>query len=327
MAIRWGICSTGKIAESFAAALCYVEDAVCAGVSSRTLSKAQAFAEKYGFERAYDSLEEMISEGSLDIVYIASPMACHFGHAKTALLAGVNVLCEKSITLNGRELSELLEIAKTRELFFMEAMWMKCRPTFLKAMEWIRSGRIGAVQAVKADFCNNCTFDENDRLFIPQLGGGSLLDLAVYPLTLAEAAFGGKPISIASSARMGKTGVDFDMAALLTYPAGYASINAGFDMQCANNAAIIGDKGHIELGNWFLCTDDVTLYDNNNAVTEHFHMSNLSNGYEYEIMEVNRCLNEGRRESSLVPHSGTVNVMAMMDECRRQWNFRFPGEE
>ncbi len=327
MAIRWGICSTGKIAESFATALCYVEDAVCAGVSSRSLSKAKAFSEKYGFERAYGSLEEMLSDGNLDVVYIASPMACHFEQAKTALLAGVNVLCEKSVTLNGRELSELLAIAKEKELFFMEAMWMKCRPTFLKAMEWIRSGRIGTVQAVKADFCNNCTFDETDRLFIPELGGGSLLDLAVYPLTLAEAAFGGKPLSIATGVRMGKTGVDFDMAVLLTYPTGYASVNAGFDMQCGNNAAIIGDKGHIEFGNWFLCTDDAVLYDDNNAIVERFHMTGLCNGYEYEVMEVNRCLSAGRRESSLVPHGGTVNVMAMMDECRRQWGFKFPTEK
>lgn len=327
MSIRWGICSTGKIAETFAAALNSVDEAICAAVSSRTLEKAESFANKYGFERAFGSLDEMLAEGDLDIVYIASPMACHYEHAKTAILAGVNVLCEKSVTLNCQQLSELLMLARKKRVFFMEAMWMKCRPSFLKAMEWIREGRIGNVQMVKADFCNSVTFDENDRLFKPELGGGCLLDLAVYPFTLAEAVFGGAPERIFSKARMGKTGVDFDMAAILEYRNGFASVTAGFDAQCGNNAVIIGDKGHIELGNWFFCTCDAELFDENNAVTESFHQDNLCNGYEYEIVEANRCLNAGLPESPLVPHEGTANVMEMMDECRRQWGFKFPEEK
>ena len=326
MPIRWGICSTGKIAETFAAALNSVDESICAAVSSRSLEKAEKFAGKYGFEKAFGSLEEMLSDGNIDIVYIASPMACHYEHAKTAILAGVNVLCEKSVTLNCEQLSELLTLAKTKRVFFMEAMWMKCRPSFLKVMEWIKDGRIGSVQMVKADFCNSVTFDENDRLFIPELGGGCLLDLAVYPFTLVEAVFGGKPDNITSKARMGKTGVDFDMAAILEYENGFAAVTAGFDAQCGNNAAIIGDKGHIELGNWFFCTCDAFLFDENNAVVENFHQDNLCNGYEYEIMEANRCLSAGLPESPLVPHAGTVNVMEMMDECRKQWKFQFPEE-
>ncbi len=326
MAIRWGICSTGKIAETFAAALASVEESVCAAVSSRSLEKAQEFALKYGFEKAYGSLEDMLSEGGVDVVYIASPMACHYAHAKTAILAGVNVLCEKSVTLNGRQLSELLELAAEKNVFFMEAMWMKCRPSFLKAMEWIKDGSIGKVQMVKADFCNDVDFDQNDRLFRPDLGGGCLLDLAVYPLTLAEAAFGGMPDSIFSKARIGKTGVDIDMAAMLEYENGFADISAGFNSKFANNAVIAGDKGHIELGDWFMCTCDAVLLDENNTVVESFHQDNLCNGYEYEIMEVNRCINAGLKESRLVPHSGTINVMAMMDECRRQWEYKFPDE-
>lgn len=326
MPIRWGICSTGKIAETFAAALNSVDEAICAAVSSRRLEKAEKFAGKYGFEKAFGSLEEMLAEGDLDIVYIASPMACHYEHAKTAILAGVNVLCEKSVTLNCNQLSELLTLAKTKRVFFMEAMWMKCRPSFLKAMEWIREGRIGSVQMVKADFCNSVTFDENDRLFKPDLGGGCLLDLAVYPFTLAEAVFGGVPDRIFSKARIGKTGVDFDMAAILEYKSGFAAVTAGFDAQCGNNAAIIGDKGHIELGNWFMCTCDAVLFDENNAVVESFHQDNICNGYEYEIMEANRCLSAGLPESQLVPHEGTANVMEMMDECRKQWKFRFPED-
>ncbi|MBQ8724053.1 MAG: Gfo/Idh/MocA family oxidoreductase [Oscillospiraceae bacterium] len=326
MPIRWGICSTGKIAETFAAALNSVDESICAAVSSRSLERAESFASKYGFEKAFGSLEEMLSDGNIDIVYIASPMACHYEHAKTAILAGVNVLCEKSVTLNCEQLHELLALAKTKRVFFMEAMWMKCRPSFLKAMEWIKDGGIGNVQMVKADFCNSVTFDENDRLFKPDLGGGCLLDLAVYPFTLAEAVFGGKPDNITSKARMGKTGVDFDMAAILEYESGFAAVTAGFDAQCGNNAAIIGDRGHIELGNWFMCTCDAVLFDENNAVVENFHQDNLCNGYEYEIMEANRCLSAGLPESPLVPHAGTVSVMEMMDECRKQWKIRFPEE-
>ncbi|MBQ8688279.1 MAG: Gfo/Idh/MocA family oxidoreductase [Ruminococcus sp.] len=324
--IHWGICSTGKIAETFAAALRSVEDAVCTCVSSRTLKKAQDFADRHGFQRAYGSLEEMLCDPELDVVYIASPMACHYEHAKAVLNAGKHVLCEKSVTLNVQELSELLELAGEKQLFFMEAMWMKCRPVFLKAMEWIESGRIGDVQMLKADFCNSVDYDEEDRLFRPELGGGCLLDLAVYPFTLAEAVFGGKPETISTQVRMGKSGVDFDMAAILQYKSGFAAITAGFDIPCGNNAVIVGSKGRIDIGNWFFCSCDAALFDENNRPLEQFHQDNLCNGYEYEIMEVNRCLTEGASESGLVPHRGTVNVMEMMDACRKQWGFRFPQE-
>lgn len=326
MAIHWGICSTGKIAETFAAALEHAADAECTCVSSRTLEKAQAFAERHGFRRAYGSLEEMLRDEELDVVYIASPMACHYDHAKAAILAGKNVLCEKSVTLNIQQLAELLELARKKRVFFMEAMWMKCRPSFLKAVEWIRSGRIGEVRMIKADFCNRVDYDENDRLFRPELGGGCLLDLAVYPFTLVETVFGGRPEQIHSQMHMGKSGVDFDMAAILQYKGGFAAVTAGFDIPCGNNAVIVGSKGSVELGNWFFCSCDAALYDENNACLERFHEDNLCNGYEYEIMEVNRCLRAGLWESSLVPHIGTVHVMEMMDECRKQWGFVFPQE-
>ncbi|MCH5325480.1 MAG: Gfo/Idh/MocA family oxidoreductase [Eubacterium sp.] len=323
---NWGILATGKIAATFAKAINFTEGATLYAAASRTVDKAKAFAEQYGAQKYYGSYDELAQDKNVDVIYIASPMAQHYENAKMCLLAGKNVLCEKTITLNSAQLAELTAIAKEKNVFFMEAMWMKLLPAFRKAKEWADSGRIGEVRAIKADFSNLCPYDENDRLFKSELGGGCLLDLGVYPITLACEFFSYEPKEIISDAFIGKSGVDFDASIVLRYQNGYADICAGFDMENNNPAYIIGSKGRIRFGNWFFCTGQVMLYDDDGNMLEEFNQPHPCNGYEFEVMHVMDCLDRGLKESDINPLSHTAATQKIMDKCRKDWGLVFEGE-
>lgn len=322
---KWGIIGTGKIAHTFAVALKHCENAELLAVASRTEEKAKQFAEEFGFEKSFGSYRDFAENSGAEIVYIATPMASHFDDAWLCLENGMNVLCEKSLTLNADQTEKLLAFAWEKKLFFMEAMWMKCRPVYRKMKEWIASGAIGDISYIKADFSNFIPYDESDRLFRADCGGGCLLDLGIYPLTLAHDLLG-MPDEIITSAHM-MNGIDMSNSIMLRYKNGaFVSADNGFEIQLRNNAIISGDKGFITLGNWFHCTDEGILYDRRGNEAERFVFKDEINGYEYEVDEVHRCLEAGLTESPLVPHSDTIEVMKLMDECRRQWGMRFPNE-
>ena len=322
---KWGVIGTGKIAHTFATALKHCENAEMCAVASRTEEKAKKFAEEFGFEMYYGSYKEFAENSGAEIVYIATPMASHFDDAWLCLENGKNVLCEKSLTLNTAQTEKLLAFAKEKGLFFMEAMWMKCRPVYRKMKEWIASGLIGDIEYIKADFSNFIPYDENDRLFRADCGGGCLLDLGIYPVTLTHDLLG-VPDEIISSAHI-MYGIDMSNTILFRYKNGaFSSMDNGFEIQLRNNAIISGTKGFITLGNWFHCTDEGILYDREGKEIERFVRIDDINGYEYEIAEVHSCLEVGLTESPLVPHSDTVAVMKIMDECRAQWGMKFPGE-
>lgn len=316
---HWGICSTGAIANKFATALHSVENAICYAVSSRTQEKADAFCTQHQFIKAYGDYQQMLADPKVDIVYIASPMACHYNDALAALKAGKHVLCEKTVTMCTDDWIQLTKIAKEKHLFLMEAMWMKCRPTFQQALSWAKEGKIGTVKLVKADFCNIVPFIPQSRLFRSDLGGGALLDLGVYPFTLAEAFLEGEVQHIDSTAYIGETLVDYDMGALITYPNGTAILSAGFNTTSPNTATIVGTDGRIEMGSWFLSTCETKLYGKNGSLIASSIIPDRCNGYEYEIEEVHHCLENGLLESALVPHAGTTAVMQQIDLCRKQW--------
>ncbi len=320
---RWGILSTGKIANTFASAVNFAENAELYACSSRTMKNAKAFAEKYGVKVYYDDYRQLARDENVDVIYIASPMAQHYEHARECLMCGKNVLCEKTVTVTRQQLDELLAIAKEKNVFFMEAMWMKFLPSFLKAKEWVAQGRIGNVKMIKCDFTSLCPYDETNRLFIPSLGGGSLFDLGVYPITLTCEFLGYTPEEIYSNVFVGKTGVDFDASIILKYKDAFAHLSCGFDMENNNPAFILGDKGRIRFGDWFFCTADVMLYDDNGNMLEHSHTPHPHNGYEFEIYEVHRCLEAGKKQSDINPHAHTVATFDIMDKCLKQWGISY----
>lgn len=323
---NWGIMATGKIAHTFAKAVNATEGAKLYACASRSLEKADRFGKLYGAEKSYGSYEELAADPNVDIVYVASPMSCHYGNVRLCFEHGKNVLCEKSITLDSEQLAELVKTAKEKDLFFMEAMWTKCLPSFLKAKEWVQSGKIGEIRVIRADFTNSVEFDPTDRNFRPELGGGALLDFGVYPITFITAFLGYEPVEISTAVNFGRSGVDTDEAVIFKYPNAFASMTAGFNMENENRAVIVGTEGRIAFDPWFFCTDTVRLYNRDNALVEESVTPHLCNGYEYEILEAQRCLSEGLRESSLNPLSDTVSVMKIMDGLRNAWGYRFPEQ-
>lgn len=324
---NWGIMATGGIANTFAKAVNYVEGANLYAAASRSLEKAEQFAKEYGVEKAYGSYEDLVQDEKVDIIYIATPMNCHYENVKLCLEYGKNVLCEKAITLNAEQLKELIALAKEKNLFFMEAMWTKCLPAFRKAKEWVEAGKIGEVQMVKADFCNQVPYQEDSRLFRKDLGGGAILDLGVYPISLATSFLGTKPKNIISNARMGQSDVDFDCGIMLQYDNAFAVLTCGFDIFCQNNATIVGSKGSISFADWFFNTTQVKLFNSNSELLEEVSLPHECNGYEYEIIEAQRCLDANLKESIIVPLSDTLDIMNIMDTCRKDWGLTYPEEE
>ena len=324
--VKWGILGTGAMAAIFAEALKGCEDAELYAAASRNEEKAALFAEKYGFGKSIGGYELLAADPEVDIIYIATPMSSHYDDTMMCLRRGKKVLCEKSAALNSSQLDDMITLAKEKKLFFMEAMWTKCRPSYRKAKQWAESGRIGKMNAVKADFCNIVPYDGNSRLFRSDCGGGALLDLGVYPITLAADFLGNYPCEIKSNAVISR-GVDISDSISLVYPNGaYADISAGFVTDTGNRAAVLGSDGFIIFEGGFVWSTAVTLYDKNGTVIEKFDYSNKVNGYEYEIEEVHECISEGLSESSIVKHCDTLAVMKIMDTCRGQWGLTFPAE-
>lgn len=317
--INWGVIGTGRIADSVSQAINYTDGAKLLAVASRNMSTAMEFADKHDIPRAYQGYEELCKDKDIDIVYIATPTSCHYENAMMCLEHGKNVLCEKSVTADSRQLSQIIGLAKEKDLFFMEAMWMKCLPSFRQALSWAKLGKIGNIRMIKADFSNIVQFDPKDRLFDKQLGASALLDMGVYPITLFEAFLGNTPSAVRSSLFVGRAGTDSDGQVTLEYENGAFAVTVfGYDIENNNNAVIVGDKGRIVFGDWFFCSGEVALYDDMAQLVEKKSFPHLCNGYEYEIMEACRCLHEGRKESWLVPLSDTEAVMDIMEKVLEQ---------
>ncbi len=322
--IRWGIIATGGIAGKFADA-CSFESrrsgkSVLSGVASRDSSKAAAFAKEWGIPKSYGSYEALLADPEIDAVYVATPHNSHAELSIAALGAGKAVLCEKPVSLTAEEFRPVVDTARGKGLFFMEAMWMKFNPSFRKALSWADGGKVGALKFLRADFCLDAPFNPKGRLYDPALGGGAILDVGIYPITCAVM-FAGKrkPDSFSSYMKRMENGVDLYDKFAFSYPGGLET-----DLSCAitlqgleelRSAVIVGEKGSILLPN-FWTAQEATLLDAQGNVLERFDSPFDRNGYEYEIREVESCLAEGRTESAIQTWADSIMVMELMDALR-----------
>lgn len=328
--IRWGILATGTIAAEFAADLQLLPDAELVAVGSRSQESADAFAARFGIPRAHGSWEALAADDEVDVVYVATPHSAHFAAAELCLKSGRAVLCEKPFTLNAGETRQLVELAQERGLFLMEAMWTRCNPAFRRVLELIAEGAIGTVGAVLADFNVVSATGPEHRMRNPALGGGALLDLGVYPLTVAHAVLG-MPNQITARAALTPEGVDANTGLLLGWEGGaMAALTCGLDAETGHRAVIAGDLGRIEIAPPFFRPDRFTLYRNDGteageAGQEHT-VPRHGTGYTHEAEEVMRCLRAGLTESPLVPWRTSVEVMDILDTARRQMGVRYPGD-
>lgn len=323
--VRWGIIGTGTIAQAFAADFAHAKTGTLRAVASRSKEAADAFAERYDIELSMVDYYSLINSHEVDVIYVAVPHSLHFELTKACIKAGKHVLCEKPFTLNEAQAQELFELAAQHEVFVMEAMWTRFNPALEQAIEWVEEGEIGLLQSVQASFCFNATSQSEGRLFNKDLGGGALLDVGIYPIFLAQLFFG-KPDFIQNQAVVGDTDVDVFEQLLLGWESGQlASLEASIISQQPNRAVLSGSDGYIEFGQEWYQTKTLTLVKNGGA--EHaieFEFPGL--GYQFEVEEVNRCLQEGLLQSPNHSWEDTLNLLATMDEVRQDIGVYYPGE-
>ena len=325
---NWGIISTAGIAGMIAEMLKSINGYPAAAVASRSLERAEKFAADHGIEKIYGSYEELAKDPDIDIIYIATPMSCHFENSLLCLQNGKSVLCEKAVTVNAKQLEILIAEAESRGLLFMEAMWTKALPSYLKAIEWIKEGRIGDIRILKADFLINlpCFFPEG-RMFASDLGGGALLDLGSYAFHFVCGIMGMKPDEIRTKAHIGVTNVDFDSVTELVYGDASAYVTLSFNMEGKNTANIVGTKGSIWFDANFPHTSHIKLKDEYNRVIEDITLENKNgDGHEHQLYEAQRALDEKRTSSELIPYEDSLAVMELMDTLRGMWGLKYTCE-
>lgn len=323
--IKWGIMGPGRIANKFALDLAMVEDARLWAVASRDLTRAQSFAEKHDAHSFYGSYQEMLEQGAVDIIYIATPHTFHYEQTLSCLQHNIPVLCEKPITINRSELDVVLEIAAKKQTFVMEALWTRFIPSMQKVLEIIRSGVMGEVENVEAEFCFAAEQDHQHRLYNMDLGGGATLDIGIYPIFLAYLLMG-VPERIEATGQLASTGADQTSSVNLFYAgkrmaALHASILYNSDMP----ARITMTKGYILMQPRWHESPSITLlkagYD-----PEIIACPTTGKGYYHEILECHHCLRADRNESDLWSHQNNRELMDILDEVRRQIGVTYPKE-
>ncbi len=322
--VRWGILATGKIANSFATALGLLDDAEVAAVAARALESAEAFAGRYGVGTAYGDYRALVEDPDVDVVYVATPHALHHEHVLMALEAGKAVLCEKSLTLTEQQAADLVAVARRKRLFLMEAMWMRCNPLIRRLQQVLATGDLGPVTQVRADLGFRVDQPATDRLLAPELGGGALLDMGIYPLTFAHL-FLGRPSTVAAAGTLSDLGVDLNIALALAYDSGaVASLTASMTGPSPRTASIATDVGRFDLPDSFHHPTTATWVSGEH--TETLHEPMLGGGLAHEAIEVMRCLRNGETESPLMPLDETVELMALMDRIRRDLGVRYDAD-
>ncbi|QKW06153.1 Gfo/Idh/MocA family oxidoreductase [Streptomyces sp. NA04227] len=326
--VRWGILATGNIAAHFTAGLLDMPDAEVVAVGSRSEESARTFAERFGIPRAYGNWASLATDPEVDVVYVAGPHSAHRAAAGICLEAGRAVLCEKAFTLNAREAAELVGMAAARRTFLMEGMWMYCNPLILRMKQLIEDGAIGELRTVQADFGLAGPFPASHRLRDPAQGGGALLDLGVYPVSLAHLLLG-EPSEVKATAMLSPEGVDLQTAMMLSWPGGeqallHCAMNAGTSV----TASITGSAGRIELPHGFFYPERFVVHRPGRDPEEFTSKDSTvpRDSMRHEAAEVMRCLRAGELQSPLVPLDGTLAVMRTLDAVRERIGVRYPGE-
>ncbi len=362
---RWGILGTGAMSAAFVRALGGIPEARTVAVGSRDLGSARAFAARSGVGRSYGSYDELLADPEVDVVYVATVNSTHRELCLRSLDAGKPVLCEKPFTLGAAEGREVVDRARRVGLFCMEAMWTRFLPAVKRLKRLVDDGEVGEARMLSASLGYPYLADPDGRQFNPNLGGGALLDLGVYPIALAHYLFG-KPQAVVGRASLTDSGVDGAEAIVLVHPEGRIStLTTGLTVAMPNEAVVMGTRGQIRLHEPLFRPDRLTVrrmspippgggggsagggrlakirevpvlravasrikpaLSRLKGDTRRISVPYLGNGYPHQALEVMRCLREGLAESPIMPLDESVAIAETMDELRRQWGLRFPGE-
>ena len=315
--LGWGLIGTGGIAATFAADLMHTKSSRPVAVGSRQMDSANGFADRFDIPNRHASYEALVADPKVDVVYVATPHPMHYANALLALDAGKPVLVEKAFTMNAAEAEELVATARAKGLFLMEAMWTRFLPHIAEIRRLLGEGALGEIVTVSADHGQWFAEDAGSRLFAPELGGGALLDLGVYPVSFASMVLG-KPERIVTLIDPAFTGVDAQTSMLFGYASGaHAVLSCTLSAKSPTRAAIVGTEARIEVEGRFYGPTSFDLITRTGEQTR-FEASHEGGGLWHEADEVARCLREGLLESPLMPLDETVEVMQTMDAVLAQ---------
>ena len=359
---RWGILGAGQIAHEFAKGLRAVPGAVLHSVCSRTSDKVTGFGSLYGVEHTFTDMNAFLADSQLDIVYVATPNRLHAEQAERCIRAGKHVLVEKPFALNAEQAGMVVDAARTHKRLCMEGMWSRFVPAYQKVLEEVRGGAVGEIRYLSASFGNTRIFNPYTKLFDPASGGGALLDLGVYPLSLALM-FLGVPERVEASGRKTASGVDGAVNMTLHYANGaYASLHCSVDCELPNRVWIGGDRGHVDISPplylptryRLVRTAPLDIYTSSHGfgkkeklrwqplacalmdgvrqLLEPFRELKtltrapyFANGYQYQASAFMKALDEGKSECEIMPLGDTLKLYELTDTIRRQMGIEFPG--
>jgi len=312
---NWGIIGLGNIAHNFAEDLLLIADANIYGVASREIEKAKVFGEKFQATKYYGSYQELADDPAIEVVYIATPHVFHFENTMMCLEAGKAVICEKAFGMNALQVEKMIAKAREKKVFLMEAFWTRFIPATEKMMELIGNGLIGDLQSVRADFGFKAEFNPEKRLFNKKLGGGSLLDIGIYPVFLSLLTLG-IPEKIVAMASMSSTRVDQTLGVLFAYKDGQTAIlDSSLLAYTPVEAWLHGDKGSLKMHRNFHHSKKIAHYVDGELVEE-YDVDYTGNGYYHEIKEVMQCLSNGKTESDKLPLRMSLDLYKTLDRIR-----------
>ncbi len=313
---KWGILGLGKIAGKFAKGLKEVEDAELYAVASREAEKAETFKKDHTTTKAFDSYEAMLKDEDLDVVYIATPHVFHHRQTLLCLQHKKAVLCEKPFAMNKAEVEEMIATAKKENVFLMEALWTQFLPHFKYLTKITESGEYGKIKNLKANFGFPAPFDKNKRLFNKQLGGGSLLDIGIYPIFLALSLLG-KPDKISAKATIGQTSVDENCYVLFGYKNQVeAELESSIIKKLDTTAVIQFEKATVLVNTRFHEPSSIKITTPNSEELKEFEVT--GNGYEFEAAHVQKMLSEGRKESTDMTFEKSLQLIELLDTVREK---------
>ncbi|SDS16379.1 Predicted dehydrogenase [Polaribacter sp. KT25b] len=311
--IRWGIIGLGKIANKFATDLATLENTELVAVASRNLQNANEFAEKHNAKKAYNSYEALAKDADVDAVYIATPHSFHKEHSILCLQHKKAVLCEKPFAMNLQEVIEMIAVAKEHNILLMEALWTFFLPHFKYVLEIVKSEKFGKIKSLEADFGFHPIYDENSRVFKKEVGGGSLLDIGIYPIFAALSTLG-KPNSIDAEATFFESGADADCTMIFNYKEAKATLKSTLLENTPTHAIFTFDKAIVKINTQFHAPSTVTILENGKEETIDFGYKTI--GYNFETAHFNQLLRDGKKESDIMTFEFSKNLIKTLDKVR-----------
>ena len=317
---KWGIIGLGKIAHKFAEDLQKVEGAELYAVASRSLEKAEEFAEKFEVGKRYGSYEELAQDPEVDVIYIATPHVFHYENSMLCIRNKKSVLCEKPMGVNEQQVQEMIAAAKQENVFLMEALWTHFLPHYKYVLNLVETQKFGKLKELTADFGFEAPFNTEKRLFNKELGGGSLLDIGIYPVFTALTLLG-EPESINAKATIGDTGVDEDCEITFNYPNAKANLSSTIRKTTATEAQLIFEEAEVLIKSRFHEPTSIYIKEEGKEETRGFDVESI--GYNFEATHVQEMLSENRTESTVMTFEKSIQLISLLDKIRKEIDLEY----